>query len=45
MDIYVFITAFFVVLSILKIAIAGTDHFQRIKHSENLKLYEQKSLY
>lgn len=45
MGIYVFITAFFVILSMLKIAIAGTDRFQRIKHSENLNLYEQKSLH
>lgn len=45
MGIYIFITAFFVILSMLKIAIAGTDRFQRIKQSENLKLYEQKSLH
>ena len=45
MDIYVFMTAFFVDLSMLTIAIAGIDRFQRIQHCENLKLYEQKSVY
>ena len=36
-DIYVFITSFFVGLSILTIAIAGIDRYQKIKYSANFK--------
>lgn len=44
-DIYVFITSFFVGLSILTIAIAGIDRYQKIKYSANFKsLWPKKAV-